>query len=363
MGSPLQQLAWDHCLLDPVRDREVEAWLKREAGSAPDWARHFLPAPWLAKTMIRWSATSGLLVHLDFHTADLLSLVVSQESSCRYCYAVTRMQLRALGMSEERVHQLEQRLVRPELDERSSAAVRFARKMARGNPLAGPDDLGPLRHAGFSDDEIREIVFVVADVAFYNRVSTIVALPPQPWENAPDLWYMRLLRPMFALIARRWYVRGKPTPLPGEPTGPFAAVIRRFDGSPIGPVLSATLEDLWTSRVLTRRCKALMFAVIGRGLGCDASCHEACDVLAVEGLDEAAVSHVLSHLGGPELDPLESLLVSFARDTIWYEPQAIQRRARQLQENLTVPQFVEAVGVAAMANSVCRLTAVLLESP
>lgn len=359
MASPLQAIDWEACLLVPMRDREAEALLKREAGSVPGWAHYFLAAPWLAKALIRLTPGNGMLVRLDFHTADLISLVVSQESSCRYCYAATRMQLRILGMSEERVQALEQRLVRPELDAVGAAVVRFSRRMARGNPLAGADDIAPLRAAGMTDEEIREVAFVVSCVAAFNRVSTIAALPPQPWEAAPDLWYMRLFAPVLKLMARGWNKRGVPTPLERMPNGPFAGLVQNFDGSPIGPALANAMDDLWASPILPRRAKALMVAVIGRGLGCELSCQEACRVLEAEGLPESRVNHVLSHLGGPDLDPRERALVSFARDTIWYEPGAIQRRARELRESLPLPEFVEALGVASLANSICRLSAAL----
>ena len=65
--------------------------------------------------------------------------------------------------------------------------------------------------------------------------------------------------------------------------------------------------------------------------------------------------------GAPQLDPVERVLVPFARETIWYEPAPLQRRARALQERLTNPQVLEAIGVAAMANGLCRMGAMVLD--
>ncbi|MEO8007229.1 MAG: hypothetical protein ABI728_01720, partial [Betaproteobacteria bacterium] len=110
MASPLLNVSWDQCLLEAAPDRQAEAALRRETGAAPGWIRYFLSCPWLSRAAMRLGVDNKLLVHLDFPTMDLLALVVSRENACRYCYSVTRMQLRILGMSEERMQQLEQRL-------------------------------------------------------------------------------------------------------------------------------------------------------------------------------------------------------------------------------------------------------------
>jgi len=74
-------------------------------------------------------------------------------------------------------------------------------------------------------------------------------------------------------------------------------------------------------------------------------------------IDDA--EQILAHLGGPGMGADETALLAFARDTIWYEPIQIQRRARELRERLSAAQCVEAVGVVALANSLCRLRAAL----
>jgi hypothetical protein len=106
-----------------------------------------------------------------------------------------------------------------------------------------------------------------------------------------------------------------------------------------------------------------MFAVIGHGLGSQNSRDEITRVLEAEGLAPADAEKILAHLGGPGVDADESALLAFARDTIWYQPVQIQRRARELRKRLPVAQFVEALGVAALANSVCRLCTALPRQP
>ena len=104
-----------------------------------------------------------------------------------------------------------------------------------------------------------------------------------------------------------------------------------------------------------------MFAVVARGLGCDACGSEAGQALHKNGLTEAALTQILTRLDAPELDPVERLLVPFARETIWYEPAPLQRRARALRKRLTRPQLIEAIGVASLANGLCRMGAVMAD--
>ena len=235
--------------------------------------------------------------------------------------------------------------------------------MTRASPLVTPLDLESLRVAGYSDAEIREIAFSVACIAFFNRICTFPALPPQSWEQLADRWFMRLLRPLYARMVRGWRKRGQPASFAQPPQGPFAGLLLQFDGSPIGPVLASALEDLWASPILSRRSKALMFAVVGRGLGCESSGAEIAAVLEDEGLSPTDAEQILAHLGGPGMDAEETALLAFARDTIRYEPIQIQRRARELRERLSAAQFVEAIGVVALANTLCRLCAALSRQP
>ncbi len=55
--------------------------------------RYFVDAPWVARAVVDLHVEFGLLLKLDQRTADLFSLVVSQESSCRFCFAVLRSAL------------------------------------------------------------------------------------------------------------------------------------------------------------------------------------------------------------------------------------------------------------------------------
>jgi hypothetical protein len=118
---------------------------------------------------------------------------------------------------------------------------------------------------------------------------------------------------------------------------------------------------MWASPFLTRRCKLLIFSVIARGLGCEVCAREIGKALEREGIGDATLARILTHLDAPELDDLERLLVRFARETIWFVPAALQRRARALRDRLTDAQFLEAIGVTSLANGLCRMGAVVMD--
>jgi alkylhydroperoxidase family enzyme len=171
---------------------------------------------------------------------------------------------------------------------------------------------------------------------------------------------MRLLRPLIGRIIKKYRTRGQATPLERAPSYPYGHLIEKYAGSPIAAALGRTIEGMWSSPHLTRRCKLLMFAVIARGLDCEVCAIEIGKAFQREGLSDATLARVLTHLDAPELDDVEPLLMRFARDTIWVDPAALQRRARSLRDHLSGVQLLEAIGVASLANGLCRMGATVM---
>jgi AhpD family alkylhydroperoxidase len=352
----MREIEWDACLLEPRSAPEVERRFRRETGRPDSTIRYFAGIPWLEDAMIALSVEVERRVALAPELADLVGLVVSQDNSCRYCFAATRAFLLVLGMSPDRIARLEQNLLTADLEPRERAALEFARRVSRSNPLPGPADLAALRQHGYSELEISEIAGSVGLHVVFNRMATLSALPPGRMENLPDRWTVRLLRPLVAFSLRKVRRRVPPRPLaPDERKGPFAQVVNGLDGLPLASTLRRTLDGMWASDVLPRRTKALVFAVVGRALGCPLSEGEGRLLAAGEGLDAEPVDEILAHLASPVLDPVEQVAVPFARETVWYQPAQIQRRARQVMEALSRDRFLELISVAALANMVCRL--------
>jgi alkylhydroperoxidase family enzyme len=116
---------------------------------------------------------------------------------------------------------------------------------------------------------------------------------------------------------------------------------------------------MWNSEILSRRARGLIFAVVARALSCSSNEAEARRLLNEDGLANDEIDRILDNLSSPILDEVESLVVPFARETVWYQPARLQRRARDLQAKLTAAQFVDFIAVAALANAICRLGAII----
>ena len=361
MSAPLsmREVEWERTpLLEPKADADLERWA-RESGAPRLYPLRFVSrCPWLARSMARFSNIE--LAHLDHGLADLAVLVVSRDNSCRFCYAGARILLRLAGMPEETIESLEGEFVSAEADPRRRLGLEYARRLSRSNPPPSAADIKALRECGFSREEILELSFVTAQYVVINRLTTLLSLSPQLAERLDRGWLLRLIRPFAGRLLRKRRIRRPPVFLSDEEkSGPFATETNALDGLPAGRTLRVILDEAWASEILTRRAKALAFAVVARGLGAERVEVEALEQLASEGIDAETAESVMAHLDSPALTPVESALVPFVRETIWYEPAPLQRRARELRGKLSDEELLETIGLASFANAVCRLSRVL----
>lgn len=361
--SALAHVAWEACFVEPKTDRALETYARRRFGLPNASVRYFAAVPWVARVAIDLHTEFGLLMHLEQSTADLISIAVSRENACRFCFAAVRAVLWFQGMDRQRVLHVEQEISRADLPPKVRVAIDYARAQSRAGPASAHVAWRAMRDAGIAAAEAREIAFTVATVDVANRLYTTPAIPPTPMERMPELLPMRLLRPLFERIVRSHRSRGSATPATPPPDAPYGRMIAAFGASPIAPALLRTMDEMWASPHLSRRCKLLIFGVVSRALPCEVCELEVSRALQREGLDAAAVARVLAHLDGPELEPTERLLMLFARETLWYEPAILQRHARKLREHLSNEQLLEAVGVIALANGLCRMAAVVIAEP
>ncbi len=354
--TALQDVEWEACLLEPSRDPALEQLVRQEMGVIPPIVPYFEVCPWIVRSLMAINQYRVRLVHVSFGLADLIGLVVSQENSCRFCYATQRVLLRAQGLPERRIRQLEDDFVAAQLDDRERAALDFARRISRCSPCPSGVDRARLRQAGWSEEAIKELAFVATAHVFFNCVATIPALPVQRIERLSRTWLLNLFAPFLGRRLRARQLRGDRQPLPAQATlGPYAGLVQALDGLPAALALRGVLDEAWRSPLVAPRAKALVFAVVARGVGCSRSETEARRRLEATGMAAREVGETLAHLGSGALDPLEALVVPFARETVRYRPVQVQRRARQLAPALAPAQLVELIGVTALANAVCRL--------
>src|SRR6185503_378315 len=110
---------------------------------------------------------------------ELAGLVTSQENACRYCYGYTRVRMKMLGFSDEMIDRIERNAQLVEADPKERELVRFCRNLARSKPRPSRQAREDLMAVGFSKLGTAELAAVVASVGFCNRVSTLLAVPPE----------------------------------------------------------------------------------------------------------------------------------------------------------------------------------------
>ncbi len=358
--SLLERIEWGECLLEPHPDPEMTRYIRGRIGQVPDYLDYFTPVPWVARLCLYFHLPSLGLVHIDARLGELISLVVSQDNSCRYCFAAGRAFLHILGLPAASIRAVEQDLLTAHLDRREQLALDFARRLSRMSPPPAPREMDALRAAGWSAPATGEIVFVAGLAVLANRFATLPAIPTAGIERLARSRLLRLLAP---LLRRRMARRSKrldaASVARGASAAPFSRTVIALGSLPVAGALKTILEEAWQSPVLPARAKALAFAVIARALGSTAIELEARNLLQQNGLSPAQLDTVLDHLGSPALDAVESVIAPFARDTVRYETSAIQRRSRTVQAILGPAQFIELVGITALANCVCRMATVL----
>ena len=196
----LADIEWEECLVPPRKDAEVEREFRRSFGAVPPSIPYLANSPWLVRAQARCNYRSGQLVHIDCDLADLIFLAVSQDNSCRFCYAAQRSALRILGFDAERILRVEEAASSAETDQRENRALDFARRLSRSNPAPGKADAELLREVGYGDQGIQEIAYIAAYTVSANRAVTLPAIPTAGVDALADRPLVRLLRPLIARL-------------------------------------------------------------------------------------------------------------------------------------------------------------------
>jgi AhpD family alkylhydroperoxidase len=353
----LHEIEWEAPLIEPYRDPDAEALMRKKYGFVMDSVAFYSRSPWIVRSQVRFDIQRDVLVHVDVHLAEIIGLVVSQDNSCRFCYAAWRALLRFQGYSESRIERLEENLAAA-LSPSDRVAVDFARRVSRANPIPSRAEWKPLEAAGIEPGAIKELAFLAALNVYYNRLATLLAVPTASIEEAGKNARLDWARPVLGWYARVRRRRGR-APLPAERrTGPFSPAVLALDGLPVALALRDVIDDAWSSSILPLRTKAFVFAVVARGLGSDWAERHARAMLLAEGMTEQGYEEVLAHLSGAELTPAEAALGPLVRETVWYRTTSLQRHAQRVRPRFSAEEFLEFVGIAALANAVCRLSAV-----
>ena len=364
MAQLLGEIEWGAPILAPVADPAWEAEIKRRGGRVAEVDRRVMPNSWLRETCLQ--VTIYRPSQIPPRLTNIGMLVTAQENSCRYCYGAHRAYMKILGYSESFISQIERDAHMAELDDMERGFIAFCRNLARSRPRPARADRDALIRLGYSPLAVSEIAFLIALGCFYNRIGILIACPPELGFERMANGIMGRLIGLAAPVVRALAARKPAASDAGSPdraalaAGAFGPVVSALAGLRGAGVMKAALDGAFASSVLTRRTKALMFAVVARTLECRYCENGARALLATEGFDGAEVEATLLALDSKRLAPHEARLLSWVRDTVYYQTAAIQNQTRALAAQIGDAAVLEAIGVAALANGTVRL-AMLLE--
>ncbi|MEO8855506.1 MAG: hypothetical protein ABI343_00820 [Burkholderiaceae bacterium] len=364
MAQLLEEIEWSAQILQPVADPAWEAEIKRRGGRVSEVDRRVSPSAWLREACLR--VTTYRPERISQRLANIGALVTAQENSCRYCYGANRAYMKVLGYSESFISRIERDAHMAELDAMERGFITFCRHLARSRPRPAKAEREGLIALGYTPIAVSEIAFLISMGCFYNRVGILSACPPElnfeRMANGPLGRLMGLAAPLL----RPFMGGGKPVRTGATQghqdlaQGSFGPLVSTLDGLAAAGMLKDALDGCFASKVLSRRSKALMFAIVGRTLACRFCEDSARDILVDEAMESAEIDATLATLDSTSLGRNEALLLPWVRDTVYYQTAAIQQQTRLLAAQIGPTAVLEAIGVAALANATVRM-AMLLE--
>ena len=149
--------------------KELLDGVQAKLGATPNLFRTMANAPAVLEGYLDFS---GALAKgsLSAKLREQIALTVAQTNSCDYCLSAHSAVGKMVGLSEQEL--LDSRQGQSP-DNRTDAALRFARKVVSERGWVSNEDVAKLRQAGFDGGEIAEIVANVAINLFTNYFNHI----------------------------------------------------------------------------------------------------------------------------------------------------------------------------------------------
>ena len=114
----------------------------------------------------------------------MISLAVSQHNECGYCLALHHHQALEYGILDRKACMDARRMASP--DAKANALLSFTRQVLENHGNVDNDALAAVSEQGFDDQEIIEMVAVIANITMANYIANI-ARPDPDFLKAPPL--------------------------------------------------------------------------------------------------------------------------------------------------------------------------------
>jgi len=154
----------------------------------PDWP----PDRPMANSMRAWHYNSALVMPmvkigeavqkpiLEYDLQMMLAAVVSSRNGCRYCLCTPVRVLNPEGRGDSLLLELQRDIVHSTVSPKEKAVLSLAERLTVSPSLAG----GYVRaaiEAGWTHEEVAQVIFFVSYMNMMNRIAQAFQLPPDQW--------------------------------------------------------------------------------------------------------------------------------------------------------------------------------------
>jgi len=164
------------------KSQELLAQVQQKFGSIPNVFKMMANSPALLQSYLSFS---GALAagKLDPEISERIALLIAQDNECEYCLAAHSAIARKAGLSGSEILLARQGSSE---DEKADAALVFAMAIADNGGRIEDEDLQNARQAGFSDEELLEIVAAVSLNTLTNTLNNL-AQTELDFPKAPEM--------------------------------------------------------------------------------------------------------------------------------------------------------------------------------
>ena len=117
---------------------------------------------------------------------DLVYLRTSQINGCTYCVDMHSTDLRSRGVSQRKLDAVVVWREAPFFSERERAALDWAESLTRIADTGAPDEVYAALGRHFSDKEMIDLTFAIADMNLFNRIAVGFRRAPSLEEEVPS---------------------------------------------------------------------------------------------------------------------------------------------------------------------------------
>jgi len=110
---------------------------------------------------------------------EMVSVIVSVTNGCVYCFDHHGNSLTELTGDEALTRQIIDDFRAADVDESTMALLEFADKLTKNSPDMTDSDVEELRHHGFTDEDIVDLVQLTAYFNYTNRLATGLGVDPE----------------------------------------------------------------------------------------------------------------------------------------------------------------------------------------